>query len=209
MIRITSGSKHQADGISQRLDLVEFLVNQQRHADAIVACKRILIDHQDDPATLVLLDRLMEHVVERETERRERERDIRNKRALSEIIDKTTLDDDPAPIPREIMIFEEDLNELERQQLKDILHVRIKALQADEAPLKEVLRNIFAVAGLNYVLLDSALGEETITFELLDESVVNVLEMIQGMVSVQFNYRGGSVGVTSGESPVLVTEIIV
>ena len=196
------------DSISQRLDLVEFLVKEQRHADAVIACKRILVDHQNDPATLALLDRLMEHVVQQETERRERERDIRNKRALSELIDKTTLDQEKPKIPREIIIFEEDLDELERQELEDLLQVRIQALQADEAPLRDVLRNIFAVAGLNYVLLDSAIGDETITFELLDESVANVLEMIQGMVTVQFNYRGGSVFVTGEDSPVLVTEII-
>jgi len=194
--------------IARQLDMVEYLIQEQRFSDAVEQCHRILDYHGDDEAVLTLLDRLMTHLVRLEKRRLERDRALRRGEVVNEIIEGGTMPREQRPIPRTVLIFDEDIAELERERLMQQLRLKVAMINYEEQPLGTILKDLFALAGINYIIRDDALGQETLTIALVDETVEHVLEGIQRMVEVQFNYRGGSVYVTSGESPVLVTEII-
>ena len=194
--------------ISRQLDLVEFLIQKQKFTEAVEMCQRIKDNHGQDEATLTLLDRLLGYLNNVEKRRLERDRALRRGEVVNEIIEAGTMPRAVAPIPRTVLIFDEDIQAQERERLLQRLRIRVGMIRYDSQPLSVILQDLFALAGLNFVIRDDALGGETLTISLVDETVEHVLEVVQRMVPVAFNYRGGSVYVTSSDSPILVTEII-
>lgn len=196
--------------ISRQLDLVEFLIHEQRFHEAVDASQRILDRHGQDDATLTLLDRLLGHLVRLERRRLDTDRGTRSKETLNEVTERGTMPREQRPIARTVLIFDEDIADIQRQEVLRRLELRLRMFQYENQPLREVLKALFPIAGLNYIILDEAVGEQTLTIDLVDESVGHVLEIIQRSTPVEFNYRGGSVYVTSrdSENRVLVTEII-
>ena len=138
----------------------------------------------------------------------ERERKVQREKAINDIISRGTQEDPKTPIPRPFRIFPEDLSESEREKLMQRLRVPLKSFNYEGAQLSKVLTQLFAIAGLNYIIYDQAIGEETLTLSLRDETVESVLYTIQRMSNVRFNYHGGSVYVTSADNPILVTEVV-
>nr|MDA3960706.1 hypothetical protein [Planctomycetota bacterium] len=194
--------------IARQLDLVEFLIQEQRFSEAVELCQRILEDNDGEEATMTLLDRLLGHLVRLEGRRLERERAVRRGEVVNDIIEAGTMPREPRPLARTVLIFDEDIAEVDRDRLMQQLRIKVGMINYQGQPLQNILQDLFALAGLNYVIRDDALGAETLTISLVDETVEHVLEVIQRMVPVQFNYRGGSVYVTSSDSPILVTEIV-
>lgn len=194
--------------ISQQLDIVEHLIDKKRHADAAEACEQILIHYPENEAVLILLERTLAYLVQKEQEHILREQDIAGKRAMNDVIRANTFPPEQRPIPRTVVIYPEDLAEAERQRVQAQLKIRLTQMKAEQQPLIDILRQVFAYAGLNFIILDSALVEETVTLDLIDESVEHILEIVQRMVPLQFNYQGGSVYVTSNENPIMRTEVI-
>ena len=194
--------------ITRKLQLVEYLITEQRFTEAVESCNRILDEHATDEATLILLDRLMSHLVRLERKRLEDERRVRNGEVSNEIIEASIMEREPAPLPREVLIFDEDIAAMEQAAVKRKLQIIIPNMIYDGVEVGDILRDVFTFAGLNFIILDSAIVSETLTIELVDETVEHILEIVQRSTSIAFNYRGGSVYVTSADNPIMVTEII-
>lgn len=194
--------------IVRRLDLVEVLVEQKRFPEAVNACNAILEDHPYEESVMSLKNAILRTMVEIERRRALRDRRTRHSEVLKEVIESGTMPRQPSPIPRHVLVFDEDLAEIERQAVRDRLDIRLDAISYENAPVGEVLRLLFAAAGMNYIILDEAISEQTVTMFLTDAPVSEVLSVLQNMVDVRFNYRGGTVYVTNSATPILITEII-
>lgn len=194
--------------VARQLDVVEQLISAERHADGLRYLNEILLSDKNNQAALLMKDRLIESMLKIERKRLERERKIQREKAVHDIIKRGTFPDEKASVPRVYRIFTEDLHEQEREKLMLKLRVPLKGFNYREADLGSVLDQLFAIAGLNYIIYDQALGDETLTLSLQDETVESVLYTIQRMVGVRFNYHGGSVYVTSVDNPILVTEVV-
>ncbi len=194
--------------IAQRLSVVEYLVQEEKYAEALKILNEVLTVDKNNRAALLFKDRLVESMLRIERERLLKERKIQREKAINDIIGRGNQDDPKQPIPRVYRIFQEDIDEAEREKLMVKLRVPLKSFNYNEAPLDAVLKQLFAIAGLNYIIYDDAIGDETLTLSLRDETVESVLYTIQRMAGVRFNYHGGSVYVTSVDNPILVTEVI-
>lgn len=194
--------------IAQRLTVAEYLVKEERHADALKLINEVLTAEPHNDAALIFKDRLVESMLRIERKLLERERVVQREKAINDIISRGTQEDPKTPIPRPFRIFPEDLSEAEREKLMQRLRVPLKSFNYESAQLSKVLTQLFAIAGLNYIIYDQAIGEETLTLSLRDETVESVLYTIQRMSNVRFNYHGGSVYVTSADNPILVTEVV-
>ena len=194
--------------IAQRLTVVEYLAREEKHAEALKLLNEILTVDPNNHAALLFKDRLVESVLRVERKRLEAERRVQREKAINDIISRGTQEDPKQAIPRQYRIFPEDISEQERLVLMERLRVPLKSFIFKEAALKDVLTQLFAVAGLNYIIYDQAVGEDKLTLSLNDETVESVLYAIQRMSNVRFNYHGGSVYVTSVDNPILVTEVV-
>lgn len=194
--------------IAQQLSVAEYLVKEEKHSDALKLLNEVLLAEPHNRAALLYKDRLVASMLRLERRRLEKEKKIQREKAINEIIDHSIQEDGKDPIPRVYRIFPEDLAAVERKKLMQRLDVPLKSFNYEEAPLGDVLKQLFAIAGLNYILYDQAIGDETLTLSLRDETVESVLYTIQRMSNVRFNYHGGSVYVTSVDNPIMVTEVI-
>lgn len=194
--------------IVRQLEMVEFLIDQERYEDAVSMTQQVIETQPEAEAALILMERLMDHLLERERANVESIRDQRRGQVLTSVVEDATVPLRPDPIARTVLIFDEDLEELEQVALMQRLRQRVPMVNYREAQLRDVLEDLFAVAGLNYVLLDSSLSDQTLTIYQVDETVEHLLEIASRMVDVRFNYRGGSVYVTDSDSPILINEVI-
>ena len=196
------------EDLGRQLEMIEYLITEERYEDAVTMTQSVLELQPEADAALILMERLMNHLVLRERANVEQAREIRRDQSITDVIESGSMPAEPRPIPRTVLIFEEDLQELERERLLQRLRLRVPMVNYREAQMRDVLEDLFAVAGLNYVMLDSSLSAETLTIYQVDETVENLLEIITRMVDVRFNYRGGSVYVTNANTPILVNEIV-
>jgi len=194
--------------VRARLAQVEFLIERQRYPEAVSMCNAILTDHPYNRATNRLKSNLLQYMIDSENDRLRRERAIANGEALNDVWEKGTFPPDPKPIPRTVIVFDEDIEDAERNRVLDKLRLEIPSINYKQAPVGEVLKELFAIAGINYVLLDEAIGQETFTLRLVDVTLEKLLDTMQRSVDIRFNYHGNMVYVTSADSEVLITEII-
>ncbi len=190
-----------------RLDMVEYLVADQRYEDALRLVNDLLVDYPGQPAAMQIKVRLLDKVYKREVKRLEQERQMRRQELMAEAFGAGFAPREAAAKPRTVLVFDEELEQVERDRLQAKLRATTDIFQFNESPLREVLDTLFRVAGMNFIFDDAAMGEETLTINIVDSTVEEVLGVIQRMLPVRFNYHAGAVYVTSTENPVLITEM--
>ncbi len=195
--------------VAGRLDVVEVLIAQRRYSEAVDGCNAILRDHPHEPAAMRMKYRLLNVLVEREREALFKEKAIRRERGLNEATESAIWPYDKPRVARKVWIFDEDIQEAERLKMRTKLQERIPALKGNKVAIRELLDPLFALAGINYVILDSAISDETLSVSLVNETIEQALDTIAKMVKITYNYRGNSVFITSADSDILVTEKIV
>lgn len=199
--------------VNKRLDIAEYYAHNRKYPEAAMVCNAILKDYPHHPAALKLKYRILTEMVERERAELLKDRALRREDVLND-----TRDDwiNPGELPkskRTIFVFDEDVADIERNALQKRLQGRVDLIYdgtngTKSAQVREVLQPLFAYAGINYVILDSALGTETLTIHLVNETIETALATISKLVNIRYNYSGGTVFISSATSDVLVTEII-
>ena len=201
-------AKAKADEKVQRqLDVVEYYVARRQYAEAIDLCNALQRQWPNEGAVLVMKYQVLSMMVVKERETLLKEKKYRRGEGINEVIEHAIFPVDKPKLPRTVWIFDEDLAETQRAAVRAKLQERV-TLKYNGTQVREVVEPLFAVAGVNYVILDSALGEETLTINLVDETVEAALNTIAKLVNVTYNYSAGTVFVSKTGSEVLVTEII-
>lgn len=199
--------------VSKRLDIAEYYAHNRKYPEAAMVCNAILKDYPHHPAALKLKYRILTEMVDRERAELLKDRALRREDALNDVRDDAVM---PGELPRSrrtIFVFDEDVADIERAALQKRLQGRVDLIYdgtngTKSAQVREVLQPLFAYAGINYVILDSALGTETLTIHLVNETIETALATISKLVNIRYNYSGGTVFISSATSDVLVTEII-
>lgn len=201
-------ARERADSdVRKRLAVVEYLLSQNRINEAVQGCNGILRDHPKDQATLRLKFRILNTVVVRERAELMKEREYRRGEGINDVVEDGVFPRELARTKRQVFIFQEDIDELERAKVKAHLQEHI-TLNQDQAKVWDVMRTLFAVSGINYVVLDSAVGDETVSLHLVDDTVESALSAVAKLAKVRFSYTDGTVFVSSDADDGLVTEII-
>ncbi len=200
--------------VSKRLDIAEYYAHNRKYPEAAMVCNAILKDYPHHPAALKLKYRILTEMVERERNELLRDKALRREDVINDSHDGGIF---PGALPkskRTIFVFDEDVADIERAELQKRLQQRVSLIydgvtnNSKSAQVREVLQPLFAIAGINYVILDSALGTETLTIHLVHETIETALATISKLVNIRYNYSGGTVFISSATSDVLVTEII-
>jgi type II secretory pathway component GspD/PulD (secretin) len=195
------------EDIRKRLAVVEYFLGQNRLNEAAQGCNTILRDYPHDPAAMRLKFRILNTIVARERKELEKNREYRRDEAMSDVLGDSFFPREPQRVHRQVFIFQEDIDDLERTRVRERLQEKV-SLNHDQAKVWDVMRTLFAVAGINYVVLDSAVGEETVSLHLVDDTVESALSVIGKLAKVRFSYTDGTVFVSSDADDGLVTEII-
>jgi len=196
-----------SEDVRGRLQIVEYHLADNDYNRAVDGCNAILRDHPHEPATVRLKYRILMSMVERERALLERERQYRAEEGLADAQQRGVLPKDGPKIARTVWVFDEDVEEADRAAVKKRLQDKV-TLNYDGVAVGEVLKPLFAVAGINYVILDRALSTETLTLHLVDDTVENALKTIAKLVDVRYNYSANTVFIGAADSTVLVSEII-
>jgi len=200
--------------VQRRLSFVEYYLAEKQYGDSVSLCNSILKDYPNNEAVLCLKYRILELMVAREKEDLLRDQSYHNGgEGINHVLQNGTIPDEPKAIPRTVWIFDEDIEAAEREKVQDKLNQKVTLIYdgtngTQSAPVQEILRPLFAYIGLNYVMLDDALGSDKLTIHLVDETVANALTTISRLVKVRFNYSGGTVFVTSSDNEIMETRII-
>ncbi len=199
--------------VAKRLDIAEYYAHNRKYAEAAMVCNAILKDYPHHPAALKLKYRILTEMVERERAELLKDRALRREDALNDVRDDSVMPGELPKSKRTIFVFDEDVAEIDRAALQKRLQQRVDLIYdgtngTKSAQVREVLQPLFAIAGINYVILDSALGTETLTIHLVHETIETALATISKLVNIRYNYAGGTVFISSATSDVLVTEII-
>ena len=194
--------------VSDQLNIVEFLIDVQNYTEAVEKLEQIRDDHPYDEATVTLLHRTLDFLVVKESEHLEREQNISLGRNLNDVIRSSRFPNWRPPIPRTVIIFEEDIAEMKRRQVLSQLQIPVRYLKGDDQPLEAVLKTLFNISGLNFMIQKDLLTDETLDIDIVDVPVGDVLKIIQRQVPIHFNFLGNAVFVTNEDEPILVTEII-
>ena len=198
----------QADeDIKKRLAVVEYFLSQNRLSEAAQTCNAILRDHPQQSAALRLKFRILNTVVERERKELLKDREYRRGEAINDVIEDGIFPRDKPRVQRQVFVFQEDIDDTERGKVRARLQEKI-TLNQHQAKVWDVMRTLFAVAGINYVVLDSALGDETVSLHLVDDTVESALNAVGKLAKIRFAYTDGTVFVSSDADDGLVTEII-
>ncbi|MCS6970192.1 MAG: hypothetical protein RMM29_02605 [Planctomycetota bacterium] len=190
-----------------RLEIVEYHLAAGDYPRAVAGCNAILRDHPHEPATLRLKYRILQQMLERERAALERERAYRAEEALADAQRRGLVPQAPPSVPRTVWVFDEDVQEAERQAVRARLQAKV-SLSYDGVKVGELLKPLFAIAGINYVILDEALPEQTLTLHLVDDTVENALSTIAKLVNIRYNYSANTVFIGAADDAVLVSEII-
>ena len=193
--------------VARLLTVAEYHIGNEDWHKALEIVNETTRRYEDSVAALRLKEKLLERLYDLERDRLNAERLRRRELELDGITKAQIMPLDPAPIARTVFVFDEDIALAEREELLKRLKLPLPAFSFVNAPVDEVLRQLFAVAGINYIFDDSAFGDQTLTIELHDENIESILWTIQRMTGVAFNYKGRAVYVTSQDTPILVTEI--
>lgn len=193
--------------VARRLDVAELLLSQERYPEAAGICNAILRDYPHERAAMSLKYRILNNMVERERTALIKERAYRHGEGINDVLEDAAFPREKARVKRSIMIFDEDMDDLERQRVRNRLQERVSLdLKGTEA--RPILEQLFAVAGINYVLLDSALGDQKLTIKLSEETIETALDAMSRMVKLRFNYARGTVFISGEDDGQLVTEIV-
>jgi type II secretory pathway component GspD/PulD (secretin) len=197
--------------VQRRLEVADYFDARGKPGDAIEACDAILKDHVGDPAALTkklgLLKQLRAKLVA-ERGALENESEVRAIAAINEVIEHSIMPQEKAKDLRTVVIFDEDVAAVEREKVRARLHERVSLENMTGVEVRKVIETLFAIAGINYVILDSAIGTETLTLNVVDESLENILAIVSRQVQLRYNYIAGTVYISSSTSNVLETEII-
>jgi type II secretory pathway component GspD/PulD (secretin) len=193
--------------VQRRLAVVEYFLSQNRFTDAAQGCNAILRDHPHDDATMRLKFRILNTIVDKERKELLKQQESERGNALNDVIEDNTFPRDKLRVQRQVFVFQEDIDEIERAKVKAKLQERI-TLNQDQAKVWDVMKTLFAIAGINYVVLDSAISDETVSLHLVDDTVESVLNSVGKLAKVRFSYTDGTVFVSSDADDGLVTEII-
>lgn len=196
-----------SEEVRRRLQFVEYYLASNDYTRAVDACNAILIEYPHEPATVRLKYRILTAMVERERTIMDRERAYRAEESLADAHARGIVPKDGPRIARTFMIFDEDVEEADRVAVRRKLQERV-TLNYDGVTVGEVLKPLFAIAGINYVILDRALSTETLTLHLVDDTVENALMTIAKLVEVRYNYSANTVFIGAADSEVMVSEII-
>lgn len=196
-----------SDDVRRRLQFVEYHLTDNDYNRAVDACNAILKDHPHEPATVRLKYRILMSMVERERALLERERQYRAEEGLADAQARGVLPKEGPKLARTVWVFDEDVEEADRAAVKKRLQEKV-TLNYDGVAVGEVLKPLFAIAGINYVILDRALSSETLTLHLVDDTVENALKTIAKLVDVRYNYSANTVFIGAADSEVMVSEII-
>jgi type II secretory pathway component GspD/PulD (secretin) len=200
--------------VSKRLDIAEFYAHNRRFVEAAMVCNAILKDYPLHPAALKLKFRILTEMVARERIELLKDRALRRDDAINDVADDAIMPGELPKAKRTIFVFDEDIADVERSALQKRMQHRLDLIYDGTTPgtksaqVREALQVLFAVAGINYVILDSALGTETLTLHLVNETIETALATISKLVNIRYNYSGGTVYISSATSDVMVTEII-
>lgn len=199
--------------VSKRLDVAEYYAHNRKYPEAAMVCNAILKDYPHHPAALKLKYRILTEMVERERKELLRDKALRREDVINDSHDGGIVPGELPKSKRTIFVFDEDVADIERTALQKRLQQRVDLIYdgtngTKSAQVREVLQPLFAIAGINYVILDSALGTETLTIHLVHETIETALATISKLVNIRYNYAGGTVFISSATSDVLVTEII-
>jgi type II secretory pathway component GspD/PulD (secretin) len=199
--------------VTKRLDIAEYYAHNRRYPEAAMVCNAILKDYPHHPAALKLKFRILTEMVDRERNELLKDKALRRTDAINDAIDDSIMPGELPKSKRTVFVFDEDIAEIERAQLNKKLQQRCSLIYdgtqgTKSAQVREVLQLLFAYAGINYVILDSALGTETLTIHLENETIESALATVSKLVNIRYNYAGGTVFISSATSDVLVTEII-
>jgi type II secretory pathway component GspD/PulD (secretin) len=195
------------EDIRKRLAVVEYFLGQNRLNEAAQGCNAILRDYPHDPAATRLKFRILNTISMRERKELLKDREYRRSESVNDVIEDSIFPRDKPRSQRQVFVFQEDIDDLERTRVRGRLQEKI-SLNQDQAKVWDVMRTLFAVAGINYVVLDSAVGEETVSLHLVDDTVESALNVIGKLAKVRFSYTDGTVFVSSDADDGLVTEII-
>ena len=197
--------------VRRRLEVAEYFAAAGRPGEAIDACDAILKDHIGHPAPLALKWRMLKELQAAALAERKallKEQEVRHSELMNEVIDKAIMPREKEKIVRGVMIFDEDIAEIDRERVRLRLRERVSLENMAGVDVRKVIETLFAIAGINYVILDSAIGSETLSINLVDESLENILQIVSRQVGLRYNYVAGTVYITSSTSTVLETEII-
>lgn len=200
-----------AEVIARRLEVAEYFAAAGKPGEAIEACDAILEDHVGSPAPLALKWRMLKELLaavmaERKALRKEKE--VRHAELINEVLDKAIMPREKEKVARGVMIFDEDVAEIERERVRARLRERVSLENMAGVDVRKVIETLFAIAGINYIILDSAIGAETLSINLVDESLENILQIVSRQVGLRYNYIAGTVYISSAATAVLETEII-
>ena len=195
------------EDIRKRLAVVEYFLGQNRLNEAAQGCNAILRNYPHDPAATRLKFRILNTIAERERKELLKDREYRRSEAVNDVIEDSIFPRDKPRSQRQVFVFQEDIDDLERTRVRGRLQEKI-SLNQDQAKVWDVMRTLFAVSGINYVVLDSAVGDETVSLHLVDDTVESALNAIGKLAKVRFSYTDGTVFVSSDADDGLVTEII-
>lgn len=196
-----------SDDVRRRLQFVEYHLADNDYNRAIDACNAILKDHPHEPATVRLKYRILMSMVERERSLLTREREYRAEEALADAQARGIVPKEGPKLARTVWVFDEDVEEADRAAVKKRLQEKV-TLNYDGVAVGEVLKPLFAISGINYVILDRALSSETLTLHLVDDTVENALKTIAKLVEVRYNYSANTVFIGAADSEVMISEII-
>lgn len=196
-----------SEEVRRRLQFVEYYLANNDYTRAVDACNAILVEFPHEPATVRLKYRILAAMIERERAIIERERGYRAEESLADAQARGVMPKDGPRIARTVFVFDEDIEEGDRAAVRRKLQERV-TLNYDGVTVGEVLKPLFAIAGINYVILDRALSSETLTLHLVDDTVENALKTIAKLVDVRYNYSANTVFIGAADSEVMVSEII-
>ena len=197
-----------AKDVARRLTAAEYLIAQGRATDALETVNAILRDHPEDQAALRMKYRLLERLAERQREALQKNRKSGHDRAVNELISKAAFPEEKPTVRRQVFVFDEDIDELERARVTHQLQQKVESLVHDKAKVWDVMQQLFTLAGIQYVVVDSAIGDETISLNIQNATIQSVLETVGKLAKVRFAYDRGMVYVDSSDNDNLTTEII-
>lgn len=195
------------EDVRRRLQIIEYYLADNDYTRAVSGCNAILSDHPHEPATVRLKYRILMSMIERERAIIDRERSYRSEESLADAQARGVVPKDGPRIPRTVFVFDEDIEAADREAVRRKLQERV-TLNYDGVTVGEVLKPLFAIAGINYVILDRALSAETLTLHLVDDTVENALKTIAKLVEVRYNYSANTVFIGAADSEVMVSDII-
>jgi type II secretory pathway component GspD/PulD (secretin) len=203
----TAAKARASEAVRRRLQIVEYHLADNDYTRAVDACNAILVEYPHEPATVRLKYRILMAMVERERAIIERERVYRAEEGLADGQRRGVVPKEGPKVARTVFVFDEDIEESDRVDVRRKLQERV-TLNYDGVTVGEVLKPLFAIAGINYVILDRALSSETLTLHLVDDTVENALKTIAKLVEVRYNYSANTVFIGAADSEVMVSEII-